>query len=113
MEFQQTGIGFALGGWAWLALGLLAGLALWGLWAYCLARRRRRQRAARRARDRVRHANHDELVQGIQGLMLHLQAIAEGISAQDPARQQLEQLLDRADAMLLADREAPGRERWS
>jgi hypothetical protein len=65
----------------------------------------------KRGRERGRQAGHDEMVQGVQGLMLRLHAIAEDIPSQDPARQQLEQLLDRADAMLLAAREAPGRNR--
>jgi uncharacterized membrane protein YcjF (UPF0283 family) len=98
-----------------LSLALaVAALALLSVRGWCWRGRKKgraRCRAMQRDRERVQQATHDELVQGVQGLMLRLQAIAEDIPSQDPARQQLEQLLDRADAMLLAAREAPGRSR--
>ncbi|MDC6168228.1 hypothetical protein [Paucibacter sp. XJ19-41] len=88
----------------WLALPALLLLVALGL-RRCAARRQSRQ-SRHRARDQAQRAAHDCLVQGVQGLLLQLQSIAEGIPRQDPARQALERLLDRADAMLLADHAA-------
>ncbi len=98
MGNQQTGIEML----PLLALLSLLLLVLLGLW-YWMAMR---GRAQRRAREQTQQAAHDVLVQGVQGLLLQLQSIAEGFPSQDPARLALERLLDRADALLLADREA-------
>lgn len=87
-------------------LALPALLLLGVLGRRCCAARRQSLRARHRARAQAQRAAHDCLVQGVQGLLLQLQSIAEGIPDQDPARQALERLLDRADALLLADREA-------
>ncbi|WP_266005023.1 hypothetical protein [Paucibacter sp. PLA-PC-4] len=88
----------------WLALAALLLLVALGL-RRCAARRRSRQ-SQHRAREQAQRAAHDCLVQAVQGLLLQLQSIAEGIPRQDPARQALERLLDRADAVLLADHAA-------
>lgn len=107
MGYQQTGLQM-LPVLVWPALLLLSGLL--GLW-WCRAAMRRRA-ARHRARERAQQVAHDALVQGVQGLLLQLQSIAEGFPSQDPARLALERLLDRADALLLADCEAlAGRDR--
>jgi signal transduction histidine kinase len=73
----------------------------------------RRMLATLRDRLEVRHAEreriarelHDTLLQGIQGLILHFQAIAERIPEGDPIRVQIEQALDRADTVLVDGRD--------
>lgn len=101
MGYQQTGLEM-LPVLVWLGLLLLLGLLGLG----CRAAMRRRRAAKHRARELAQQAAHDALVQGVQGLLLQLQSIAEGFASQHPARLALERLLDRADALLLADREA-------
>lgn len=51
-------------------------------------------------RERIARELHDTLLQGIHGLILHVQAVSESLSADQPARGQLEKALDRADQML-------------
>lgn len=52
--------------------------------------------------DPAERASHDALIQGLQGLILHLQTIADGMSPLDPAHAQLTLALVRADGMLSA-----------
>lgn len=87
-------------------LALPASVLLVLLCQWCCAARRQSRRARHRAREHARRAAHDCLVQGVQGLLLQLQSIAEGIPIHDPSRQALERLLDRADAVLRADHAA-------
>jgi signal transduction histidine kinase len=47
---------------------------------------------------------HDTLLQSTQALILHVQAAVKGLSRLDPARQQIEQALDRADEVLAEGR---------
>jgi len=56
-------------------------------------------------RERIARDLHDTLLQGFQGLMLRFQAIADGIPEHEPARQQLEQVLVRADEVLIEGRD--------
>ena len=76
-----------------LVLGLVAGLAAG--WLAC-------RRRARLAADQERRFSvlHDSLLQDVQGLALSLQAVADQLPGGDPARQQLEQVLDRTDQLL-------------
>lgn len=86
-----------------------AGLLLW--LAYRLRIRQvtahvREAEALRTAeRERIARDLHDTLLQSFQGLMLRLQAVANGLPAASAARQQLEQSLERGDAALLEGRE--------
>ena len=90
-------------------------LALAALLALHLSYRQHVQRVAERLRTRLeeRHEEreriarelHDTLLQGVQGLMLHVQAAADSTPADDPMRNKLEQALDRAEQSILEGRE--------
>jgi len=56
-------------------------------------------------RERIARELHDTLLQGIQGLILRFQAVAERIPASEPARQMIEKVLDRADEVLVEGRD--------
>ncbi len=95
----------------WFA-GLL--LLLGGMVAWLLYRRRVRTVAQRirdrlqvqvAERERIARELHDTLLQGMQGLMLHFQAAADGIPPGTPARDTIEQALERGDDVLLEGRE--------
>lgn len=95
----------------WFA-GLL--LLLGGSVGWLLYRRRVRTVAQRirdrlqvqvAERERIARELHDTLLQGMQGLMLHFQAAANGIPSGTPARDTIEQALERGDDVLLEGRE--------
>jgi signal transduction histidine kinase len=48
-------------------------------------------------RERIAREVHDTLLQGLNGLILKFQAIADRIAPSDPARAMMDQALDRAD----------------
>jgi hypothetical protein len=53
---------------------------------------------------------HDGLLQDVQGLALSLQAVADQLPLEAPARRQLEQILDRTEGLLQeGQRQAKGR----
>jgi signal transduction histidine kinase/ligand-binding sensor domain-containing protein len=56
-------------------------------------------------RERIARELHDTLLQGVQGLVLRFQAVAERIPASEPARQMIEKALDRADEVLVQGRD--------
>ena len=56
-------------------------------------------------RERISRELHDTLMQGFQGLMLHLQAATECIPPHEPARRMMETTLERADHILLEGRD--------
>jgi len=56
-------------------------------------------------RERIARELHDTLLQGIQGLILHFQAVAESLPSGDQLRTQIERALDRADNMLIEGRD--------
>jgi ligand-binding sensor domain-containing protein/signal transduction histidine kinase len=56
-------------------------------------------------RERIARELHDTLLQGIQGLILRFQAVAERIPFSEPARQMIEKALDRADEVLVQGRD--------
>jgi signal transduction histidine kinase len=61
----------------------------------------RAQLGARLAeRERIARELHDTLLQGVQGLIWRFQAVADRISRLEPARELMEQALDRADHLL-------------
>jgi len=51
-------------------------------------------------RERIARDLHDTLLQGVQGLILRFQAVAQLIPESEPARDSMEQALDRADQVL-------------
>jgi signal transduction histidine kinase/ligand-binding sensor domain-containing protein len=55
-------------------------------------------------RSRIARDLHDTLLQSTQALILHVQAAVKGLSRSDPARQQIEHALDRADEVLAEGR---------
>lgn len=56
-------------------------------------------------RERIARELHDTLLQGVQGLMLHVQAAADSLPGDQPARGKLENALDRADQVIAEGRE--------
>ncbi|TCS13140.1 sensor histidine kinase [Caulobacter sp. BK020] len=82
---------------------------LWGLYALRLRQMsdrihgRLQERMAER--ERIARELHDTLLQGVQGLMLRLQSVADQIPADQPARQALESALDRADDVVVEGRD--------
>jgi signal transduction histidine kinase/ligand-binding sensor domain-containing protein len=53
-----------------------------------------------RERDRIARELHDTLLQGVQGLMLRLQAAVNSLPANEPARKAIELALDQADQVI-------------
>jgi signal transduction histidine kinase/ligand-binding sensor domain-containing protein len=95
---------------AFVVLCIAAALLL--LWlAYALRVRRLtaglRNRLEERVAERERIARelHDTLLQGVQGLILKFQAATEEIPRETPARQMMEDALDRADSVLIEGRD--------
>jgi len=56
-------------------------------------------------RERIARELHDTLLQGIQGLILRFQAVAERIPVSEPTRKMIEKVLDRADEVLVQGRD--------
>lgn len=82
-----------------VAVGILA--ALYRVRMHQVAAQVRGRLEARLAeRERIARDLHDTLLQGVQGLIWRFQAAADRISGDEPARQLLEQALDRADQLL-------------
>ena len=91
------------------ALVFLVVLALWLLWRHRLRWQSKRTQVLmdRRIAERE-HALaelHDALLQDVQGLTLSLQAIADQLPPNEPARLRLEHALDQADELLARGRE--------
>lgn len=96
--------------WWFRAAGVLAvALALWGVYALRLRRvsaqikDRLEQRAAER--ERIARELHDTLLQSVQGLIMRFQSVAYQIPDDLPARDVINQALDRADQMLVEGRD--------
>lgn len=83
---------------------LLAGAIFWLVYRMELRRSAEQLRARLEERhgerERIARELHDTLLQGVQGLMLRFQAVADMIPENQPARRSLEQALDRADQVL-------------
>jgi signal transduction histidine kinase/ligand-binding sensor domain-containing protein len=82
------------------------------LWLFYLLRMRQvaaeiRARMEERLgeRERIARELHDTLLQSVQGLILRFHAATKQIPPQEPARQSLENALDRADEVLVEGRE--------
>ncbi len=100
--FHQTG-------WFHALCGLLS-LAIIGLLFQLQLRRvsnRLRARLSERLleRERIARELHDTLLQGFQGLILRFQGLASRLPRDQPARSQLEGLLDEADKVLVESRD--------
>lgn len=68
-------------------------------------RAKQRMQAVVNERERIARELHDTLLQGIQGLVLQFQAVADTIGRDEPARQMLESALGRADRVLAEGRD--------
>lgn len=88
------------------AAGLLLIAALY-LWRLRLMSERIHLRLEERTRERERIARelHDTLLQGVQGLLLRLQALAAGLPATDQRRGALDVAVDQAREMLVEGRD--------
>lgn len=56
-------------------------------------------------RERIARELHDTLLQGVQGLMLRFPGLMRRLPEQEPVRQMMGQVLDRADEVLLEGRQ--------
>jgi signal transduction histidine kinase/ligand-binding sensor domain-containing protein len=93
-----------------LALCVIAAMALlWGAYAVRIrqvtARERSRLQERLSERERIARELHDTLLQGMQGLILEVQAVANKPDTREPSRQALNDALDRADTLLMAGRD--------
>jgi signal transduction histidine kinase/ligand-binding sensor domain-containing protein len=91
---------------------LCTGAFFGGLWLLYVLRLKQataqiQQRIGTRLEERERIARelHDTLLQGFQGLMLRFQAVMKVLPDHGPARTMMEQVLDRADEVLLEGRQ--------
>jgi signal transduction histidine kinase/streptogramin lyase len=100
--FYQTGWFYAL--CALLFVACLAGLYRVRV-RQVAAQVRGRLEARLAERERIARDLHDTLLQGMQGLILRFQAAADRIPSGEPARQLMEQTLDRADELLAEGRD--------
>jgi signal transduction histidine kinase/ligand-binding sensor domain-containing protein len=95
--------------WFRLLCGVTAVSILWTLYLIRLkqmeAEIRARIEERLGERERIARELHDTLLQGVQGLILRFQAVAERIPASEPARQMIEKALDRADEVLVEGRD--------
>ncbi len=95
--------------WFRAACVLAVALALWGVYALRLRRvaaqikDRLEQRAAER--ERIARELHDTLLQSVQGLIMRFQSVAYQIPDDLPAKDVINQALDRADQMLVEGRD--------
>jgi signal transduction histidine kinase/ligand-binding sensor domain-containing protein len=97
--------------WGFRAACVLgAGLFLWGIYSLRLRQvaYQVRSRVEERAHERERIARelHDTLLQGVQGLIIRFQCVADDLPAGEPIRDLLESALDRADQLLAEGRES-------
>lgn len=88
-----------------VALGLLLWLGYVLRIRQVTARVREAEALRTAERERIARDLHDTLLQGFQGLMLRLQAVADGLPAASDARQRLERSLERGDEALVEGRE--------
>jgi ligand-binding sensor domain-containing protein len=86
------------------ALALVAALYLW--WLHLMSGRiRLRLEERTRERERIARELHDTLLQGVQGLLLRLQAFVVGLPADDSRRGALDAAIDQARDMLVEGRD--------
>lgn len=68
--------------------------------SYATSRMRRRGAAELAERERIAHVLHDTLLQGVQGLLLSVQAVATEFPEQTETRVRMERILDRTQEVL-------------
>ncbi|QPF74042.1 hypothetical protein G8A07_14705 [Roseateles sp. DAIF2] len=69
------------------------------------ARVRLRLEALHGERERIARELHDTLLQGTQGLIVHVQGLISRLPEHEPVRKRIEEVLDRADEVVLEARE--------
>ena len=98
--------------WFKVLVLVTGGLVLWfAFWLRSLqvaAQVKDRLRERSKERERIARDLHDTMLQGIQGLMLHLQVLSDGLPQGDPNRRSLETALDNADTLVREGRERLG-----
>ncbi len=96
---------------AWFRVVCLLGVAatVWGLFRLRLRQIKRGWQAQIEERilerERIARELHDTFLQSVQGLMLRFQSVLEMLPSGAPARQRMEDALDRADAVINEGRE--------
>lgn len=95
--------------WFLLLCALLAAILLWAIlrWRYAAAMRRLHARLEERVAERERIARdlHDTLLQGVQGLVLQVQAAVDRMAGTGSERTALQRALDLADAVIAEGRD--------
>lgn len=95
--------------WFLLLCAALAGLLLWAVlrWRYAAAMRRLHARLEERVaeRERIAHDLHDTLLQGVQGLVLQVQAAVDRMAGTGTERASLQRALDLADEVIAEGRD--------
>lgn len=97
--FKAMAIGF---------VGALCVLLLWARSTWLTSRIKERLQERSRERERIARELHDTLLQGIQGLMLHVQSVANDLPEGNDNKVLMGRALDRADRLM-----AEGRQRVS
>lgn len=90
-----------------LGLTALAGLWLAVRWRIRAATAAAEARLSERQAERLRIARelHDTLLQGVQGLLIRFQVVANAIPAEQPAKRMMEDVLDRTEEILIEGRD--------
>lgn len=95
--------------WFLLLCALAAALAALNLFRLKLrqveTRLKERLEVRHAERERIARELHDTLLQGIQGLILRFHAITQKMAPNDPVRNLIDQVLDRADDVLVEGRD--------
>lgn len=95
--------------WFRIAVVLAAGAMLYGFYEMRLrqvsARIRNRMAARNSERERIARELHDTMIQGVQGLILRFQAVADKFAGDPDAQAVLLPALERAEEMLVEGRE--------
>nr|WP_246415510.1 sensor histidine kinase [Novosphingobium taihuense] len=95
--------------WFRIAVVLAAGAMLYGIYEMRLrqvsARIRSRMAARNSERERIARELHDTMIQGVQGLILRFQAVADRFAHDPEAQAVLQPALERAEEMLVEGRE--------
>jgi signal transduction histidine kinase len=96
--------------WFQILIGCTAAALLWVFYLFRLKRAtaqiQERLGARMEERERIARELHDTLLQGFQGLILRFQAVMKTLPAEARARTMMEQVLDRADEVLLEGRQS-------
>jgi signal transduction histidine kinase/ligand-binding sensor domain-containing protein len=90
--------------WFRLVCGFVCLFLLWRLYDYRIAQIRAKVRGRLEVRlaerERIARDLHDTLLQGVEGLVLRFQAVANRIARREPVGELLERALERADQVL-------------